>query len=171
MMVAGSPGCQGWPGPWGPGWGEAKAVQLVTLDSNPDPGSAPVPCWPGPPTGLLSQRTSWLPHPSRLSPGMSSVPPPPRREVPCWAWLPGEAHIVGGSLTRAGTETEPRQWGCFFDFLSLQEGLADAASVCTQVCAHTSKGLGLSGSLLVSLSLCLSRSLCLSLPISVQHVL
>lgn len=171
MMVAGSPGCQGWPGPWGPGWGEAKAVQLVTPDPNPDPGSAPVPCWPGPPTGLLSQRVSWLPHPSQLSPEMSSVPPPPRREVPCWAWLPGEAHIVGGSLTRAGTETEPRQWDCFFDFLTAGRSGRRCLCVYAGVCVRTSKGIGLSGALLVSLALCLSRSLSLSLPISVQHVL
>lgn len=41
--------------------------------------------------------------------------------------------MVGESLTRAGTDTEPRQWSCFLDFLTLQEGLGDAISVFIQV--------------------------------------
>lgn len=39
---------------------------------------------------------------------------------------------MGESLTRAGTDTEPRQWSCFLDFLTLQEGLGDAVSVLIQ---------------------------------------
>ena len=98
---------------------------------------------------------------------MSSVPPPPRREVPYWAWLPGEAHIVGESLTRAGTETEPSQWRCFLDFLILREGLGDAASVCMHVCVcahactHTHTHTRAWGLAFLALSLCPSLSMSL----------
>ena len=124
---------------------------------HPDPSSAPVPCWPRPqassPTAVLAS------PPSLAEPGNELVPPPARRVVPCWAWLPGEAHRAGGSLTRPGTETEPSQWRCFFVCLILREALGVAGSV------RVRARVGLSPSLYVSPCLCVSP-----VPVSVQQV-